>query len=187
MSIVEGKVQEQPLARGVEFQFSNPLVAGLRFALTHKWALFAFGMIPLILELAIAEDQFKNALPDKVILFVHAPIIVLANAWQLAAVTMFAIQQGQGQTQGLVAIGIGALQNLPKTLISYVVLILVTGLGVVLAPLMCFVVFFIWAPLFCVGELFVPDSGGTREEDDYGGWDDDPSEPEPPRVFARRG
>ena len=188
MSIIEGKVQEQPLGRGgVEFQFSNPLVAGLRFALEHKQALFAFAIIPLLLELMIAEDQFRHALSDKVILFVHAPIIVLANAWQLAAVTMFAIQLGQGQTQSLIAIGISALQNLPKTLISYVVLIFVTGLGVVLAPLMCFVVFFIWAPLFCVGELFVPDSVNKGDDEhEFGGWDDDPAEPEQPRVFGRR-
>ncbi len=184
--MIEGKVQESPLGRGVEFQFSNPLIAGLNFAWLHRRALLLFGLLPLILELLITEDQFKNALPDKVILFVHLPINGLASAWQLAAVTMYAIQQGQGRAESLVTTGIHALHNLPKILISYVILIMLTLLGVVLAPLMCFVVFFIWAPFFCVGELFMPDQVVSRDEDDYG-WDDEPAEPDQQRVFAQRG
>lgn len=187
MSILEHKVQE-PLVAGVEFQFSNPLAAGLRLAWTHKRALLLLGAVPLILELLITEDEFKNALADRVVYFIHTPLLGLAHAWRLTAIAIYVLQQAQGRTQSLAAIGINALQNLPKILISFTLLFILSGVGTVLPPLMCFVVFFIWAPFFCIGELFVPDSVNARQDDDdYGGWDDDPAEPEPLRVFARRG
>jgi hypothetical protein len=185
LSIVEGKVHEHA-GRGVEFQFSNPLLTGLRFAWENRWVLLLLGLLPLLLELIITEDQFKHALPDRVILFVHVPLLALARAWRLAVIAMYAIQLGQGRPQSLPTIGISALQNLPKILISFALLFVLTLLGILLAPLMCFVVFFIWAPFFCVGELFVPDPPPRDEDSDYG-WDDDPAEPEQQRVFIGRG
>ena len=113
------------------------------------------------------------------------------NAWLLAVVAMSCFSTARGDELNFKGLSVRALKGLPKVLLSYVGLISLVVLSAFIRPLLLVIVLFVWAPLFCVGELFVdePEEDGDEvgdEFEDFGGFQEKLKIQERPSLFRRK-
>ncbi len=148
------------------FIAGSPIESGFRFVREHKWRLIALASIALIVELACDFIIYSRPLVPKQT-FVIWLIYCAANAWLLTAVQMFAIEVLQhNQYPSLLSLARRALIYFPKILLSYAILMIFFGVYIRFPPGVVLLVFFMWAPAFCVGELYWK-KPEEEEEDDY--------------------
>ncbi|MCB0323761.1 MAG: hypothetical protein KDD69_09320 [Bdellovibrionales bacterium] len=154
----------------------RPVDAGLRFAFNHKWLLLCLCLVPAVVEAAAAYLHYSTPLEPQQ-LFLVIVFTLGANAWLLSAVMMACIESMQGKQPVAAILSRKALRFLPKVFFSYISLLSLVFCSALMLPLIFLVLFFIWAPAFCVGELYVPQEEREDEEEDL---DDD-------EFFVRRG
>ncbi len=144
------------LARG-------PIAWGVSFALSRKKALFLWSLIPAVVEVLVSWQVFSGPTSPQQILLLQV-MQAIASAWLITVITMQAIQTQRGEPLSYSALASSAIRNLPKTFISYAALVCVVVLSLIVLPLVFLALFFIWAPLFCVGELYVEDDSIDDED-----------------------
>ena len=148
----------------------KPLDWGISLARAH-WKSIAFlsvlaGMMEIVLTLIAygAELEQQQEVLRQIVLF-------LVTTWSFVAVSMFSVEKAKGEKVSLVAVSLRALQFLPKVFFSSLIFLFLVASAVRFGLLWLIVVFFIWAPFFCVIETYAEreaedDKGGEDENDD---------------------
>lgn len=134
-----------------------PIDWGIGFALAHKWSLFGLALLPTVLELIASYVMYSSRLlrQEAMLMLLLSSI---ANVWLHIAALMLVIELVRGKNAvSITKLGLRAFVALPKPLISYLLTILIISFGIFqafLIPGLVFIGLLIWAPAFCVGELY---------------------------------
>ncbi len=149
-----------------------PIDWGLTFAWSHKRLLLTLAALPIFIELVTAYMVFSTPLPQNQFFLVKV-CSEGANAWLITVVAMACFERIKGMPIRTVDILRRAFRNLPKVFFSYVLFISLVSISLLLLPILFFVLFFVWAPYFCVGEFYsrVQDK---KKDDEY----EEPYDPE---------
>lgn len=153
-----------------------PVDWGIAFALSHKRLLLSLAVLPIAVKLFAEYLRYSLALPQQQV-FLLMVIVAAANAWLIAMVMMACIERAHGAKLRAGSITRSALRNLPKVLLSYVLLFSLLAGSLLLLPVLLLVLFFIWAPFYCVGEFYSTPSR-KKEPDEYDLYEDEKDEPQ---------
>jgi hypothetical protein len=162
----------------------RPIGWGLSFAFSRKRSLFFWSLIPAIVEVIISWQVFSGPNSPQLV-FLLQVLQAIASAWLLTVITMIAIQSQRGEAISPASIASRAMRNLPKTFISYAALVCVVVFSLFVLPLVFLALFFIWAPLFCVGELYAENDSEADDEIYDGEFDEDEELSRRPLYFFK--
>ncbi len=147
-----------------------PLDWGIAFARARKWVLFSLAFFPLSAELAARYLTYTRPL-SRENLYILWFLVSIADVWLVSMALMLAIEHLRGSKAkgGKHQVDLGelsnrALRHLLKPYLSYMLTSLIVSIGVsprYFIPAIIFLLFFMWAPAFCIGESYVP-----RSDDD---------------------
>ncbi len=163
--------------------FLAPFDWGLAFALRHTAAIFQISLFPALLKVFLRYvEYFRPLSPRDAFL-----IIILdlgAKTWLLVTIMLLCIVSMQGIRAGIWSIGRRALLSMPKVVMSCVVLLVIVA-AFFLAPWMyIFVLFLLWAPIFCAGEITAKSFREDSDVDEI--FDDEDVVRSEERLKARR-
>lgn len=136
---------------------TDPIAQGILTTLLQWKALLGLAILPTLLE--IAREYITSSLTLSAgEFFLVTMLSVVGTAWLSAGVVMLAIECAQGKQSQLFHVSCKSLQFLPKVLLSYFIIYFFIFLSIVLAfqavPALALLLFLIWSPAFCVGELY---------------------------------
>ncbi len=168
---------------------SRALDWGIEFAWLHFSKLLSLAVVPTIVQIFSAYLLFTHNLlrQQKLLVLVLSSV---ASVWLLTAISMYAFETvlRAGKRVNLAEILQRALRELPKVLLSYVAVVMVVtvGLGSIIIPGLVFLAFLLWAPAFCVGEIYAISREQKQRRSNLRTADDEPEELDPEELFRRK-
>ncbi len=128
---------------------------GIGFAIAHKSLLLFLCLLSGIVEISTAYFQYSQPL-DQQQFFVVIILSLAAKAWLLSVVLIACVTYFRGEALEVSDLARKGLRYLPKIFLSYAALLSLVLCSALVLPLVFLVLFLVWAPAFCVGELFAP-------------------------------
>lgn len=164
-----------------------PLDWGLAYAWAYRTPLFLLAVVPIVAELLASYVLYSERLMRQHMLLVFV-VTTFANVWLLGAVVMHCIQQASGEPLALRRIARLAIQHLPKPFFSYLATISLVLLGLTsfVVPGLVFLGFLLWAPAFCIAEVYGAQKSEPQPEENVYDIDDDEGPAQLPRGFFTR-
>ncbi len=138
---------------------------GIGFAIAHKGLLLFLCLLPAVLEISAAYFQYASPL-DQQQLFLVILLTLASKAWLLAVVLIACVTYFRGEELTVGNLAKKGFRYLPKIFLSYAALLSLVLCSALVLPLVFLVLFLVWAPAFCVGELFVPQDKQKDLHDD---------------------
>ena len=127
--------------------------AGLAFVWNHRRRLLQGGFIAGLIEIALTYSQYFFRLTQQQV-FLVLICGVGATAWMMTYAGLFCLNVFKKTETTPPRLALKALQSMPKVVLSYIVLVAIAMALFSFPPLLIFAIFGIWAPAFCVAELF---------------------------------
>ena len=143
----------------------SPVDYGLRFAFARKKVLLSLAVFPMVIQMYHAYGHFVRPMSAGEV-FVLIMANLAANAWLLAAVVMLCLEYVRGEDRPFPELAHRALLLLPKVFLSYLLLMSLLVVSLLQVPLFILVIFVIWAPVFCVCELYAASPKMEEEQGD---------------------
>ena len=143
---------------------------GLAFAWNHRLRFIQGGFVAGVLEILLAYlPNFFRLSPQEIFLVIMGG--VGSTAWLMTYVGVYCLSAFRGEPLAVGPLMVKAIQSMPKIVLSYVVLGAMATALFELRPLLIFAVFVIWAPAFCVAEIYAlplkePEEGPDDAFDD---------------------
>jgi hypothetical protein len=143
-----------------------PFDWGLAFALRHIGILFQISLFPSLLKVFLRYVEYFQPVTARDVFLINV-LDLGAKTWMLVAVMLLCIVSLQGERVNFWSLCRRALLNMPKVAMSAIFLLII-GVTFFLAPWMyIFVLFLLWAPIFCAGEITARSYRSEEEEEDY--------------------
>ena len=131
----------------------TPLQLGVFTAGRHVVAILALTLGPSALQISrLWISQNRALVPEE--LFISSLMLLFADAWLMCACGMFAFELARREQPIVGRLIQRSLLLLPKVFLSYAILVVVLAASAVYPLLIAFSIFFFWAPVFVIGELF---------------------------------
>lgn len=169
------KVLDNNIDLSEKFESRNSIAAidwGLNCAFRHKKVLFLYSIIPALIEIAVAYISYVRTLSPQQA-FLAFVLWALSNAWLVTAASMLAFELARDKQLQELKFAFTALKNLPKILLSYLGLLGLLLISFHIQPLLLVLVFMIWTPVFCIGEIYTWIDKPPVDPDDYDYQDDE--------------
>lgn len=138
---------------------------GIGFAISHKGLLLFLCLFSALVEISTAYFQYSQPL-DQQEFFIVIILSLAAKAWLFSAVLIACVKYFRGEPLEVAELARKGLRYLPKIFLSYAALLSLILCSALVLPLVFLVLFLVWAPAFCVGELFAPTSTPDDVEED---------------------
>ena len=158
-----------------KFESKNSIAAidwGISCAYRYRKVLFIFSLVPALVEASVAYNSYHRSLnPQQV--FLAFALAALTTSWLITAASMLSFEIAREKPVDIKLLAFSALKNLPKTLLSYLGLLGILLISFYLQPLLLILVFMIWAPVFCIGEVYTFVAKPARDPEEEGFFDDE--------------
>ena len=148
-----------------------PIDWGIWLCGVNRRNIFAIATVLAVFQVILAQFYYFTALQRQELFLLLVAHSIL-EAFSLSIVTMTIVSSVREKGIDLKVILIDGMRFLPKVLISYAAVVSVVFLAREAPPFMLMVVFFIWAPLFCICEYYSSNNAAQGEKQ----FEDDDSE-----------
>ena len=126
--------------------------SALAFAWIHRKQLLQAGFVAGIIEILLTYTRYFLQLSQQQF-FLLLMIGVGSISWLMTYAGLYCLSVFKKETHKPLALAVKAFQSMPKTVLSYIVLVAIAMALFSFPPLLIFAIFGLWAPAFCVAEL----------------------------------
>lgn|GEM_PF-6937617 len=129
-------------------------------------AILGFALIPFVINFAVLL-YMPQGLASSQQAFILSALVAASHAWLLSSVFQLAVRQNFLPQEPHVSISTRALVSLPKVFFSWILVSQFFAAGIGIGP-MSFVIMIlgfllVWAPFFCIGEIYVHENKDEQE------------------------